>query len=245
MKTFERVREALRKIASIRDIDGKTIVSVPIMYPSGATAAVEIERNGDNFWVSDMGYGLVEAEMSGAETFYSKIASRIADDFGIGYDGNAMFALWVPSSKLEGAIVCVANASNKASSEAVLRATEAKMRVQNERIFDRIKTVFGERFVARSAEVIGRHAQWEAHNVVVFPNRHRAIFEHMTSHTTSVSTKFLMFSDIKAADLDVSLNAMVRDINALGEKGQMIGDVANIMPISASDTQIMDYAKAS
>ena len=54
-----------------------------------------------------------------------------------------------------------------------------------------------------------------------------------------------MFSDIKAADLDVSLNAMVRDINALGEKGQMIGDVANIMPISASDTQIMDYAKAS
>jgi len=242
---MDRVRSALQRLASVRDLDGKVSISLPVMYPSGATVVIEIERNQDRYWVSDMGYGFVEAEMSGAQTFYGKIASRIADDFGVGFDGNAMFALWVASSRLEAAITCVANASNRACSEAILQASEAKTRRQNEKIFERVRDVFGERSVTRSADIAGKHAHWEAHNVVVFPNRHRAVFEHMTAHTTSVSTKFLMFSDIKSVEADISLNAMVRDITALDEKGQMIGDVANILSLSASDEQITEYARAS
>jgi len=118
---MDRVRNALQRIASVRELDGKIAVSLPVMYPSGATVVVEVERNDDRYWVSDMGYGLVEAEMSGAQTFYGKIASRIADDFGIGFDGNAMLALWVASPRLEAAITCVANASNRACSEAILQ----------------------------------------------------------------------------------------------------------------------------
>lgn len=243
--TIDRVRSALQRLASVQDLDGRVSVSLPVMYPSGATVVVEIERNDDRYWVSDMGYGLAEAEMSGAQTFYGKIASRIAHDFGVGFDGNAMFALWVASSRLEAAITCVANASNRACSEAILQATEAKSRRQNDKIFERVSAVFGKRSVTRSADIIGRHAHWEAHNVVVFPNRHRAVFEHMTAHTTSVSTKFLMFSDIKSAEAEISLNAIVKDIGALDEKGQMIGDVANILSFTASDEQIIEYARAS
>lgn len=242
---MDRVRSALQRLASVRELDGRVSVSLPVMYPSGATVVVEIERNDDRYWVSDMGYGLVEAEISGAQTFYGKIASRIADDFGVGFDGNAMFALWVASSRLEAAIACVANASSRASSEAILQASEAKIRRQNEKIFERVRAVFGDHSVTRSADIIGKHAHWEAHNVVTLPNRHRAVFEHMTAHTTSVSTKFLMFSDIKSAEANISLNAMVRDITALDEKGQIIGDVANILSLSASDEQIIEYARAS
>lgn len=241
----DRVRSALQRIASVHEIDGRLSVSVPVMYPSGANITVEIERNEERFWVSDMGYGLVEAQMSGAHTFYGRIASRIADDFGVRFDGNAIFALWVDGSKLESAITCVASASNRACSEAILQATEAKVRRQNEKIFERVRDIFGERLVARSVDIIGKHAHWQAHNVVVFPNRHQAVFEHMTAHTNSVSTKYLMFSDIKSAHEGISLNAMVRDINALDEKGQMIGDVANILSISASNDQIKEYARAS
>lgn len=243
--TLDRVRSALQRIASVQELDGKIAVSLPVMYPSGATVVVEIERNDDSYWVSDMGYGHVEAEMAGAQSFYGKIASRVADDFGVGFDGSAMFALWVNSSRLEAAITCVANASNKACSEAVLQAVEAKGRRQNEKIFERVKAVFGDRSVTRSADIAGRHAHWEAHNVVVFPNRHRAVFEHMTAHTNSVSTKFLMFSDIRSADLDISLNVMIRDIRELDEKGQMVADVANILSLTASNDQIREYARAS
>jgi len=240
-----RVRDALTRIAAVRDLDGRTVIDVPIMYPSGATAVVDISRNGDRYWVSDMGRGHVECEMSGAESFYGKIASRVADDFGIGFDGDAMFALWVTSARLESAIVCVANASSQASSEAVRQAIDTKLRAQNERIFERIRTVFGEQSVARSVDITGRHASWEARNVVVFSDRRKAIFEHMTSHPNSVSSKFLMFTDIKSADLGISLNAMVRDIRNLDEKAQMIADVGNIIQMSATDEQIIRYARAA
>lgn len=243
--TGKRVREALARISAVRDLDGRTVIEVPVMYPSGAIAVVDIERNGDQYWVSDMGRGHVECEMSGAQTFYGAIARRVAEDFGIGFDGDAMFALWVASARLEAAIVCVANASNKASSEAIRVASEAKSRAQSERVFDRIKMLFGEKAVTRSVDIAGRHAHWEAHNVVLFPDRHRAVFEYMTSHQNSVSAKFLMFSDIKSADESISLNAVISDINSLDEKGYMISDVGNIIQLSASDEQIKMYARAS
>lgn len=241
----KRVREALARIASVRDLDGRTVIDVPIMYPSGATAVVDIERNGDRYWVSDMGRGHIECEMSGAQSFYSGIARRVADEFGIGFDGDAMFALWVPSANLEGAIVCVANASNQASSEAVRQAVQAKSRLQSERIFDRVRSLFGDKLVARSADIAGRHARWEAHNVVLFPDGHRAVFEYMTAHPNSVSAKFLMFSDLKAADQSISLNAVVRDIKSLDDKGQIVADVGNILQISTGDEQFVRYARAS
>lgn len=240
-----RLSEALARIASIREVDGATVIDVPIMYPSGATAVIEIERSADRYWVSDMGRGHIECEMAGAQSFYAGIAKRVADDFGVGFDGNAMFALWVPSSRLEAAIVCVANASNRASSDAVRHAIEAKGRIQNDLVFERIRSIFGSRMVSRSAEILGRHAEWEAHNVVVFPDRHRAIFEYMSTHTNSISARFLMFTDIKSADRSVSLNAVVKDIASLDKKGQMIADVGNVIGINASVEQIEKYARAS
>ena len=81
--------------------------------------------------------------------------------------------------------------------------------------------------------------------MIMLPNRRRAIFEYMTNHTNSVSNKFMMFSDIRAADSSISLNTVVRSLDDLGEKAQMVGDVANIVPLKASDEQFRHFAEAS
>ena len=241
----ERVREALSRVAAVRGLDGRIVVDVPVMYPSGATAVVEVERNVDRYWVSDMGHGRIETEFVAAQDYFSAAARRAASDYGVEFDGNAIFALWVPSARLEAAIVCVANASNRACSDAIRVASEAKGRRENDRIFQRIQKVFGPEHVTRSLDVAGRHAHWEAHNVVVFSDRRRAVFEAMTSHPNSVSSRFLMFSDIKSADEEISLNAVVRDLSSLDEKAQIIGNVANIVGIDATDEELMRFAKAS
>ncbi len=54
-----------------------------------------------------------------------------------------------------------------------------------------------------------------------------------------------MFSDIKSADEDISLNAVVRDLSSLDEKAQIIGNVANIVGFDATDEDLMRFAKAS
>ena len=43
--------------------------------------------NGDNCFVSDFGFGSMEAEMYGAESFYESNAKKAADRFGVGFDG--------------------------------------------------------------------------------------------------------------------------------------------------------------
>lgn len=241
----ERVREALSRIAAVRGLDGRLVVDVPVMYPSGATVVVELERNADRYWVSDMGHGRIETEFVAAQEYFATAARRVASEYSVEFDGNAIFALWVPSARLEAAIICVANASNRACSDAIRAASEAKGRRENDRIFERIEKVFGPKQVNRSIDLAGRHAHWEAHNVVIFPDRRRAVFEAMTSHPNSVSSRFLMFSDIKSADEDISLNAVVRDLSSVDEKAQIIGNVANIVAFDATDEELKRFAKAS
>ena len=67
----------------------------------------------------------------------------------------------------------------------------------------------------------------------------------MTSHPNSVSSRFLMFSDIKSADEGISLNAVVRDLSSVDEKAQIIGNVANIVGFDATDEDLKRFAKAS
>lgn len=131
------VRRALERIASVSDPDGRIMVSVPVMYPSGATSTVEVQINRGKCWVSDQGFGLVEAEYLGATEYYPKAARDAAEAYGVQFDGNAVFALWVPISRIEAAIVCVSNASNRAASEAIRVASEQKSSRRNDEIFER------------------------------------------------------------------------------------------------------------
>jgi hypothetical protein len=241
----ERIRTALHRLASMSNLDGKFVVNVPIMYPSGSMVTVDVDRNGSHYWVSDMGIGLIEAEFMAAQSIYRSVAGNVADQYAVSFDGHSMFALKVTNERLEAAIAAIANASNTACSEAIRIASEIKTKKQNEKIFERIQSIFGEKIVAKSAEIQGRHAHWEAHNVVVFPDKKRAVFEHMTTHTSSVSSKFLMFSDIRASHRDISLNAIVPRIDALDEKAQIIGDVANIVSLKASDEEFRKFALAA
>ena len=136
-----RVSDALKRIASVRTLEGRTVMNVPVMYPSGATTTVEIEMNGGNCWVSDMGHGLVEAEHMGAQGFYTKSAKDIASQHGVQFDGNSIFALWVPVSRLKAAIVCVANSSCQAAQSAIQSASEQKATKKNDQIFERLSLI--------------------------------------------------------------------------------------------------------
>ncbi|MDW3181365.1 hypothetical protein [Roseobacter sp.] len=231
-----RIERAAQRLMAARETEGgRVLLDVPVSYPSGSSVVVEIEQNSDRIWVSDMGMGLVEAEMMAAQDSFQKLARTKAEEFGIGYDNSAMFVLWAPAARLEAAVVCVANASAQAAADAVRLASEAQVKRQAAAVFDRIRLVFGERKVARAVQVQGKRSAWEAHNVVLFEGARKAIFEPMTMNANSISAKFLMFSDLAEGAPQVSLNAVVDDVHRLDPKAQMVGDIANIIDLKASD----------
>jgi hypothetical protein len=171
------------------------------------------------------------------------LGKAAADRFGIGFDGQDMFTLWASLDRVEGAIAAVSNASVQAASLAILRAEEDRNRRRNSEVYDRVRDVFGPA-VEKMAELEGRHAKWTAHNVVSLPDRRFAIFEFVSNHQNSIPSKFMMFSDIALREeKNISLNAVVRNVDELGHKGLMLHDVATLISLTASNDDYRRYAQ--
>lgn len=232
---LRKVENSLQQIFTPTADDEAVILPVPVQYPSGSLASLEITGGADTAWISDRGLGYLEAEMMGADASYSRIARHEAEARGVSFDGRAIFALKLPLDQLAAGIVAVANASVFAAAETIRFEQDKKVHESNQRIFERVQRAFPDADVTLQMEIDGGRSSWTVHNVVQLPGR-TGIFEPTTQHQASISAKFLMFSDLSSRQ-SLSLNAVMRDPKNLDAKGQMLRDVANIIaiddPISA------------
>ena len=241
----ERLDRVMRRLMPIA-VEGQSArLNAPILYPSGSACTIEIVFNKDRCFVSDLGMGHFEAEMSGAESFYDKSARAAVEKYGVGFDGLSVFAAWASPSKLESAVTLVANASVFAAQMAVLRAEEEKDRQRNSELYEKVSHIFGLKSVEKSREIQGRDDVWNAHNVVAMPKGRIAVFEFVSTYQNSVANKFLMFSDLAKKDSGYSLNSVVRDIGRIGKRGSMLADVSNIIQLDAAREQFEKYASAA
>ena len=241
----ERIEEAAAGLISVRADGDRARISLPLLYPSGSGGAVEVMVNGDNCFVSDFGFGAMEAEMYGAESFYESNAKKAADRFGVGFDGMSIFKTWASLGRLDAAVVAVANASVQAATGAIMRASEEKERRDNTALYERVREFFGDRAVARHEELGGKEAKWRASNVVTLSNRKKAVFEFVNAHSTSISSKFMMFSDLSRVEEAYSLNSVVKSITDIGSKAAMLADVSNLVPLDAPKETYLRYAQAA
>ena len=74
----------------------------------------------------------------------------------------------------------------------------------------------------------GERATWKAHNVVELHRGRYAVFEPVSKHANSISSKFLMLSDL-FKNSNLRLNAVFESLNDIDPKAQIIGEVAHLM----------------
>lgn len=241
----DRLRLAVSRLMATR-VDGERArLTVPVLYPSGGSCAVEIVTSGERCFVSDLAMGHMEAEMYGAHDLYDVCAKAASERFGVRYDGLSVFASWASLDNVEGAIIGVANASAYAATTAIFRAVEEKERQKNYELFEKVQAIFGEASVAKTADLSGRDAQWQAHNVVILRDHRRAVFEFVSEAGSSIASKFLMFSDLSKREGEFSLNSVVKSVESIGKKGSMLGDVSNIIPLTAPHEDFIRFAEAA
>lgn len=225
------VESALRDLTPIWQDDGRIMLSVPVRYPSGALAAIEVAGGQGIAWISDRGFGRIEAEMCGADSSYEAAGRAAAAGHGVEFDGHHVFAAKLPLSQIGAGIVAVANASVIAAGEAIRAEAEKRLNAQNEVIQRKLREAFPDAKVTPKLKIPGERAEWEAHNVVHLGDR-LAVFESVSPSPQSISSKFLMFSDL-AQRPNTSLNAVVDDVSKLGGKGMMLMDVAHLIEAGA------------
>lgn len=236
---LRQIEDSMLAVSNIRDRDGQVILSVPVQYPSGSLAAVEVSGGSENVWVSDQGFGFFEAEMLGADDRYPQTAKIEAQMRGVKFDGRSVFAIKVPISQVAAAIIAVANASVASAVEAVRAERDHVISEQNQFIFEKVKSAFPSADVIKLMDVSGARSPWRVHNVVRIADK-IAIFEPVVMHPTSISAKYLMFSDLAAKHVG-KLNAVVSDPSSMKPKGQMLRDVASVIGV---DADISAYQRA-
>ena len=121
---------------------------------------------------------------------------------------------------------------------------DEKEKQRNVELYERVSSIFGAHAVAKKAELVGRDASWEAHNVVTLPGSRKAVFEFVSESQNSIASKFMMFSDLSRLEGAVSLNSVVKSLDRIGKKGSMLADVSNVLPITAAADEFIKYADA-
>lgn len=211
----------------------RQFVSVPVQYPSGALCTVEISTGKTHAHITDMGAGYAEADMLCDDTSFPRFAQQQAARRGLKTDGHSIHIEDISEGMLVSAIIAVANASAAAAHAAISNDSERREEAQKNVIFQKVRLAFPDANVSRILEVAGGRALWTAHNVVHLRDDRMAIFEPVTSHQNSISSKFLMFSDLSLRE-GISLNAVFSDPRTLSPKAQMLKEVANIVGVDDS-----------
>lgn len=234
----EMIDEAIRRMVTAEHFHAGSVISMPVIYPSGSAVVIEVTIQNGVFLVSDRGGGAQEAELMGASRHFKKEAQRISDEAGIRFNGHDMFVVEVAENALQGAMMVVANCSQEAATQAVYRATERAESDAKDILFARLSSIFGAKDVAKDAEVIGAsNHSWKV-SVLVSGHPRLAMFEPVSSSYISVvgtTAKFYDLANLESAPIRV---AVVRSREEIGDFYGVISAASNrVIELSASNDQ--------
>lgn len=228
--TEKLVNEAISALSMSWTEGVATLVSLPVQYPSGGLVVLEITTGRQEVHITDRGMGMWEAEQLCSDTSFSKFALHEAAVRGISFDGSSVLALKLPTSSLAAGMVAVANASASAAAAAIRSDAEKRTAQSTAEVFNRVRLAFPDRKVHKELSLFGERVQWQAHNVVNLTDNRILVFEPLSDRVQSISSKFLMFSDLARRE-DVGLHAVFTTPEPLSPKAQMLSEFARVLHV--------------
>lgn len=239
------VEAAIQKMVSAEHFRAGSLVSMPLLYPSGASVVLEITLQQGRCFVSDRGGGHQEAEMMGVLRGYSKEAERIAIESGIRFDGRDMFVTEVNIEHLPGAMEVVANSSQLAVSLCALRASERDVRDARELLYDRLHEVYPASEIVRDAPVMGASShQWKLAALVKDAGR-VSVFEAVTANHISVVGTAAKFHDLARLDNSPRRIAVIAPKAGIGDFYGVIAPAASSVIEMASPKEKFEQLLAA
>ncbi|MCW1428647.1 hypothetical protein [Novosphingobium sp. JCM 18896] len=230
----EAVEAAARSLVSVVHAGGRSTVSLPMVYPSGTVAAVEITQVGaDIFELSDCGLAHAETEMIGGEHLFARNAAAVAQRFEVSA-GKRTIYFTANLAQLAGAMADVAAASVQVAHRVCERISQRSESEIEERLYRKLIDVFGKPKVEQDATISGASAhKWRVSALVHLDGRQMA-FEAVSNHHSSVYSSATMFHDLSLLDRKPIPIAVVRDKRAMGDYLRILAQAANVIQDDAA-----------
>ncbi|HEX8445827.1 MAG TPA: hypothetical protein VF649_04360 [Sphingomonas sp.] len=222
------VEAAARSLLLVRHDGEVSRVALPIFYPSGAAATVEVAQNGPQFLISDAGLAYREAELIGAENLFNRNAAPVAEQFGIDV-GKRGFTVSASVDQLAGAMADVAAASVQVAHRICERVAQRSEAAITAHLYERLVAVFGAQKVVPEAEIAGASShKWRVSALVHVDGKDMA-FEAVSNHHSSVYSSATMFHDLSLLERKPVPVAVVKDKASFGAYLSILSQAANVI----------------
>ena len=235
------VEAAARSLLLIRHSGEVSRVALPIFYPSGAAATVEVTQNGVQFLISDAELAYREAELIGAENLFIRNATPVAEQFGI-EAGKRGFTVSASVEQLAGAMADVAAASVQVAHRICERVAQRSEAAITARLYERLVAVFGAKKVVPGAEIAGASSHTWRISALVHVGGKEMAFETVSNHRSSVYSSATMFHDLSLLERRPVPVAVVKDKASLGAYLGILSQAANVIEETASDMALTRLA---
>lgn len=228
--------DVARNMASALVDERGAYIRTPLLYPGGSCVVVAISGADDRFFVSDMGLGMSEAELVGAESQYARIGGEIARRSGVGFDHHSFFLATCRRDQLVEAVATVANCSKEAVGLATLRLAEKRHPVAETALYDRLDRLFGKTLVERDASISGANKKdWKV-GALVHHNDNILTFDFVKPSPHSAYPIVAKFLDFAQLDHPPHPVAVVGDFKEMASYVGLISDAGGrVIEASASD----------
>ena len=240
------IDDAIRKLVSVQHFHAGSIVSMPVMYPSGASVVLEISAQGGRVRVCDRGGGYQEAEFGGATKSFGKYAVRAASEAGIQFDGRDLFVADVPIDRVVGAMTVVASCSAQAAAFCALRAAERHERFAREAMFDKLAAVFGAEGFTRDVPMIGAsNHEWHV-DALIRGDKVFAVFNSVSRAYVSAVGTAAKFHDLARLEHAPRRIAVVSSHQDLGDWTGVISSASDaVIEIAESNDRFYKLGMAA
>jgi hypothetical protein len=191
---------------------GSAFISTPILYPSGSHVVVRMDGAGDQWFVSDDGYGHLEAEIMGGLTTFRRLARPLADRAGVEFDERCFFVLEVERDALPGAVITISNISKQAVERTAFAVEERRIAISRDVFEQRLVAAFGTRSIAHNVSIIGASGkEWDVDVGITSESHVERLFELVTPRAASVAAAVMKFTDIRAIERAPRTAAVLSD----------------------------------
>jgi hypothetical protein len=206
--------EVARALVTTRASEGIAFVSTPVTYPSGAHAVVRLDGMADKWFVSDDGYGSLEADLMNAATTFRRLAPLVAERAGVAFDQKSLFVVEASREELAGAVVAVANASVEAVRRTAIRVEEIHYAASRALFDERVEVTFRGETIVRQPEIVGASGRaWEFSAAIEREGNVVVLLDLVRPRPAAVYASVSKFTDVRPLDSRRKGAAILTDVH--------------------------------
>jgi hypothetical protein len=231
------------ELVHARKVSRGTVVTTPVLFPSGAHVSVLVIFTGDRCLVSDDGAAYAEADLMGASEIFRRAARAIAEESGLRFNNFEVFESDARIDNLPGIIAIVADAAKRAihlTAERLARKFDFDLKTS---IVDRLIDIFGAKRVSVGASISGASTHSWTVDALVRTDSAEVAIESVSPSPISVSSAYMKLDDIRRLDSAPRTVAALKGKSSFGADQLLIlGRTSRLMDVKGDWRDLEKFA---